>query len=159
MSTQPCNPLAGPQIYTALTKCAASLLVVLLVPFVVGVVQGIRYGFGARDYTFLVLGAVVSFVCSLAYSHVATERARGSSKRAWMFFAVLSGWIPFAFAAYLFFYRGLWGFVHIFPEFQLSSALSAILFTLAGYFACREFYRITEMHRIIEDVVERNESL
>jgi hypothetical protein len=137
-----------------MTDAATKIMLGFLVVFITAIVQGSRYGFGKRDYLFLAFGSVVSFISAFAYGLVGVMRAYGHPKQLWMYPAIWSGWLPYAFIVYLVFYRGLWALVQLFSAFSVSSLLGALAFTVIGFFTIRHLQTITDIVRYVRQALE-----
>jgi hypothetical protein len=110
-------------------------------------VQGIRIGFRASDYIFLIIGSIVSIIAMFAYGMVPILRARGSPKPGWMKLAAVGRFFPFLFLLYIFFYRGLWPLASLLSGFSLTPVIKAIVFCGLGYRALNNFHKIREIDR------------
>ena len=122
----------------------------LFVITVFAVVQSLRYGFRASDYLILIVGSILTTLLAFAYTLVSVMRANGSPKKTWMAFAAFGGFFPYVFFLYLFFYRGLWALSGLLNGFSVRPILKMIVFSILGYYALRQFYRITEIGRIVD---------
>ena len=149
-----------PENQFALNACQALIngiggMIIRLLPiFVIGVVQGIRFGFLQRDYLFLAVGAFVSVMCSTYYAGVGIARISGREKQAWMFFAICSGWLPYLFLMYIIFYRAVWALVRLFSTFSWSALFGALAFFVIGLSAIRRFGTITDVVRSVGETLD-----
>lgn len=134
-------------IYVQGRLAVAGLLLGFGVILVFALIQGIRFGFGHRDYLLLACGAVFSFACCVAYNRMGVLRAKGSPKRSWMFLAIWCGPLPYLFIAYIVFYRGVWSLIRLFSKFSIESLCSALAFIFVGAFIIRDFAKLTDVAR------------
>ena len=126
----------------------------LFAVFVFGVVQGLRLGFRERDYLFLMFGSAASYFLAFAYGCVGIARANGRGKQTWMFYAIWSGILPYLFLMYLIFYRGGWALVRLFSAFSWSDLSAAFVFIVIGLFTIRHLQTITDVVRIVREIIE-----
>ena len=134
----------GIAMQRVMNRHLANFLLILLPVLFFGLVQGLRYGFGQKDYGFLTIGSFVSIVLALGYGIVAICEAYGTPRRLWMYLAVWGGMLPYLFIVYLTFYRGVWGFIQSLLAISAWGMLSGVLFTALGLFAISFLKLITD---------------
>ncbi len=134
-----------PEILRSISALISRFLVCIAPVFLIGIVQGFRYGFHSADYLFLVIGSLISGVATFFFGLVGIVEAYDRTRRLWMFPAACAGILPFLFVVYLAFVRGLWSFVGLFSHFTLDSLFASIFFTLIGFLAIRPLDKIAEL--------------
>jgi hypothetical protein len=143
------------QRQTSMTLGTAMVAVVTILVFAVG--QGFRFGFGAADYMLLIAGSIVSMVAMFGYAMISVMRAYGSPKQAWMGLAAFGGLLLYLFFLYVFFYRGLWSFAALADGFSFRPILRAGAFCMLSYHALRQFYKITELGKVVDEIARKAE--
>lgn len=97
--------------------------------FVVGAVQGFRWGW-AEGAVPLMVGSVASVFASIVYGR---QLVMGGSNAFANMFAALAGLVPYVFGCYLVFYRGFWGSRVLFHEFSAARLLASLAFIYLGF--------------------------
>lgn len=154
------QPNPGPQFGKEAAQLMANYLTgfsfPMIVVFLVGLVQGIRFGFDTNDYLFLLLGSFSSVVCAFIFSMIGIRKAAG--KPVWTFPALVLGNLPYLFLIYLAFYRGIWGGISLLWGFSLMGLLAAAVFILVGFAAIKLLVKIAEANNRILDILENQKA-
>src|SRR4030095_127055 len=98
-----------------------------------------------HDYLFLLIGSLLSGVAMMGYMIFDfAYRAKGKKRFIAMFLG-LGGLIPWAFASYIFFVRGLWSLTNLVDGFSIVVILKAIVYVILGYTIVSKLLKITEL--------------
>jgi hypothetical protein len=95
------------------------------------------------------VGSIVSVIAMFGYGMAIILHAHGTPKSAWKGLVAFSGFLPYLFFLYVFFYRGLWSFDALTNGFSFRPILRAIVFCILSYSALKEFYKITEIGKVV----------
>lgn len=83
------------------------------------------------DALILTLGPLATWAGVMLYR---STRFAARTERSWsLSFRVLSGFLPWAFMCYLFFYKGLWGLISLWGDFSVRSLAGSLLFAWLGF--------------------------
>jgi len=119
----------------------------MLVLIVGVIVQIIRHGFTDR-YIALATATLLSCITLVVYVvHVAVQLGR-IPRPTWTSMALaFSGFVPYVFGCYLFFYEGLWRLTRLRAGFSANTIVLAVAFLVGGYWVVAGTHAVSEAAR------------
>jgi hypothetical protein len=136
------------QLQREFVTLAGTATTALIPVSIYAIVQLIRVG-NEADYLFLLAGSILSVVAILGF--IGNELTNGvrNNKSFLAMILALGGFIPWAFGTYLVLISGFWSLSELLEGFSSFVILKAIVFVSLGYILVSNFYKITEIGKVI----------
>lgn len=133
--------LQGAQVSDVSARLITKPLVALFAVFVFAVVKLVSHGL-VGDYLLLLVGSLFSAAGLVGYLFLIF--AKRGQKSILLSLVAFSGFVPYAFGAYLVLYRGLWSLRELLVIFSFATIVKAGCFVLAGYAIVSGIHQVTE---------------
>lgn len=143
--------LTESQLESLFRSIIAKALMPLSIIIIYSAVQLFRKEYGRMDYAILIIGSIVSIVGFYALTF---DILIYSIKKKQSWFAsmlALAGFIPYLFALYLIFYKGLWSLKELRGGFSLMVLAGIVVYVIFGVVVLYEIYRLSEIARNVSD--------
>ena len=117
---------------------------------VYGLTQGVRLGFLMEDYLVVLVGALLSAMCMVAYGTEAVGRVM-DRENAWAGAIHVGGFVPYFFGGYLIVTRGL-QVVSSSGQMSGGALLATLGLMLVAAFFIRAQWKLTEVHLLAREM-------
>ena len=148
----PVPPVTSRIAQRFLVEDVGSMLTACMILALYAVVRIFMVGMNL-DLLLLIIGSILSIVSAFIFTLYILKCFEKGKPGVFisLFMAMVVGYIPFLFALYVIFYKGLYFLI---TDFSLSRAFKSIAFVLAGHWTAKKIREVKEFHCLIVGQLE-----